>query len=202
MIYGYVRVSTGEQNEDRQLIALTEAGVEKANLFIDKQSGKDFARKSYRKMLGNLKKGDLLIVKSIDRLGRNYREIMEQWRKITHEINADIKVIDMALLDTTRRKDLMGTFISDLVLQILSFIAENERENIRHRQQEGIEAARARGVRFGRPERKISPEIKEILMRYRHHEICLQEALDACKISKSTFYRWLKKTAADTTLRQ
>ena len=149
--YGYVRVSTKDQNEDRQYIALRELCIPEENIFMDKQSGKDFVRPQYRRLVRRLKKDDLLYVKSIDRLGRNYTEILEQWRILTKEKGADIVVLDMPLLDTRRGKDLMGTFLSDIVLQELSFVAENERSNIRQRQAEGIAAAKARGVRFGRP---------------------------------------------------
>lgn len=149
--YGYIRVSSHDQNEDRQLIALHEVGVLDADIYIDKQSGKDFERPQYKKLLRKLKRGDLLYVKSIDRLGRNYKEILEQWRILTKDKVVDIVVLDMPLLDTRRGKDLMGTFLSEIVLQVLSFVAENERVNIRQRQAEGIAAAKARGVRFGRP---------------------------------------------------
>ena len=149
--YGYIRVSSHDQNEDRQLIALHEVGVQDADIYIDKQSGKDFERPQYKRLLRKLKRGDLLYVKSIDRLGRNYAEILEQWRILTKDKGIDIVVLDMPLLDTRRGKDLMGTFLSDIVLQVLSFVAENERVNIRQRQAEGIAAAKARGVRFGRP---------------------------------------------------
>lgn len=150
-VYGYARVSTREQKEDRQMIALTEHSVDEKNIFVDKQSGKDFNRPHYRKMLRKLKRGDLLYIKSIDRLGRNYEEIQEQWRFLTKEKGVDLYVIDMPLLDTRWGKDLVGTFVSDIVLQVLSFVAENERTNIRQRQAEGIAAAKAKGVRFGRP---------------------------------------------------
>lgn len=150
-LYGYIRVSTREQNEDRQILALKDFSIPEKNLFIDKQSGKDFERPQYRKMVRKLKKDDLLYIKSIDRLGRNYSEILEQWRILTKEKGIDIVVLDMPLLDTRRGKDLMGTFLSDIVLQVLSFVAENERSNIRQRQAEGIAVAKARGVRFGRP---------------------------------------------------
>lgn len=149
-IFGYIRVSTREQNEDRQLIALREVGVEDKNIYIDKQSGKDFKRPQYKKLLRKLKKDDLIYIKSIDRLGRNYEEILQQWRYLTKDKGIDIVVLDMPLLDTRRGKDLMGTFLSDIVLQVLSFVAENERTNIRQRQAEGIAAAKARGVKFGR----------------------------------------------------
>ena len=148
-VYGYVRVSTREQNEDRQIMALNERKVPKKNIYIDKQSGKDFERPMYHRMLKKLRRDDLIYVKSIDRLGRNYEEILEQWRILTKEKKVDIVVLDMELLDTRRGKDLMGTFLSDIVLQVLSFVAQNERENIRQRQREGIEAAKLRGVGGG-----------------------------------------------------
>ena len=147
-VYGYVRVSTREQNEDRQMVALKEVQVPEENIYIDKQSGKNFNRPMYRRMLKRLKQDDLVYIKSIDRLGRNYEEILEQWRVLTREKCVDIVVLDMPLLDTRRGKDLMGTFLSDIVLQVLSFVAQNERENIRQRQKEGIEAAKQRGVQF------------------------------------------------------
>ena len=153
-VYGYIRVSTKEQNEYRQRIAIEEAGVPERNVYMDKQSGKDFNRPQYRKLLRKLKKDDLLYIKSIDRLGRNYEEILQQWRYLTKDKGIDIVVLDMPLLDTRRGKDLMGTFLSDIVLQVLSFVAENERTNIRQRQAEGIAAAKARGVRFGSRKRK------------------------------------------------
>ena len=154
-LYGYIRVSTREQNGDRQLLALKELTIPEKNLFIDKQSGKDFERPQYRKLVRKLKKDDLLYIKSIDRLGRNYSEILEQWRILTKEKGVDIVVLDMPLLDTRRGKDLIGTFLSDIDLQVLSFVAENERTNIRQRQAEGIAAAKARGVRFGRPPKPL-----------------------------------------------
>lgn len=154
-LYGYIRVSSREQNEDRQILALKELSIPEKNLFIDKQSGKDFERPQYRKMVRKLKKDDLLYIKSVDRLGRNYSEILEQWRILNKEKGIDIVVLDMPLLDTRRGKDLMGTFLSDIVLQVLSFVAENERTNIRQRQAEGIAAAKARGVRFGRPPKPL-----------------------------------------------
>lgn len=190
--YGYVRVSTKEQNEDRQLLAMQQVGIPAACLFTDKQSGKDFDRPAYRRLLHVLREGDILVVKSIDRLGRDYEGIIEQWRCITKEIKADIKVIDMPLLDTTLSKDLLGTFIADLVLQVLSFAAENERENIRQRQREGIEAARARGVRFGRPCVEISPEAADAILRYKQKKLPLQQALIQSGLSQGTFYRTMK----------
>ena len=162
-VYGYIRVSTKEQNEDRQRIAMEEAGVAERNVYMDKQSGKDFNRPQYRKLLRKLKKDDLLYIKSIDRLGRNYEEILQQWRYLTKDKGIDIVVLDMPLLDTRRGKDLMGTFLSDIVLQVLSFVAENERTNIQQRQAEGIAAAKARGVRFGRPEKEIPDDFEEIV---------------------------------------
>ena len=150
-VYGYIRVSSKDQKEDRQQIALKEVGVERQNIYVDKQSGKDFNRPQYKKMLRKLKKDDLLYIKSIDRLGRNYEEILQQWRILTKEKGVDIVVLDMPLLDTRRGKDLMGTFLSDIVLQVLSFVAENERTNIKQRQAEGISATKAQGIKFGRP---------------------------------------------------
>ena len=170
-IYGYVRVSTKEQNEDRQMIALRELAVPERNIFIDKQSGKDFERPQYKKLLRKMKKDDLLCIKSIDRLGRNYEEILAQWRILTKDKGIDIMVLDMPLLDTRRGKDLMGTFLSDIVLQVLSFVAENERINIRQRQAEGIAAAKARGVRFGRLPKPLPPNFRTVYQRWKHGEI-------------------------------
>ena len=154
-IYGYIRVSSTDQNEERQIVAMKDVAVSNANMYIDKQSGKDFERPNYRKLVSKLQAGDLLYILSIDRLGRNYEEIQKQWRMLTKEIGADICVIDMPLLDTRNGKDLMGTFIADIVLQILSFVAQSERENIKRRQAEGIAAAKAKNIRFGRPEKKV-----------------------------------------------
>lgn len=191
--YGYIRVSTREQNEDRQLIALREQGIAEQNLYLDKQSGKDFDRPRYRALLRRMKKDDLLVVKSIDRLGRNYAEILEQWRILTKEKGVDIVVLDMPLLDTRRGKDLMGTFLSDIVLQVLSFVAENERINIRQRQAEGIAAAKARGVKFGRPE-KTSPEnFGAIVREWESGRLPFREAVRRCEMSESTFYRRLRE---------
>ena len=162
MTYAYVRVSTHEQNEARQLIALREAAVPEQNIFMDKQSGKDFNRPAYRRMMKKLRSGDLLIIKSIDRLGRNYEEILEQWRMITKEKQADIRVLDMPLLDTSIHRDLTGTLIADIVLQLLSYVAQNERENIRQRQAEGIAAAKARGVKLGRPSRPLPDNFRQV----------------------------------------
>lgn len=179
-IYGYVRVSTREQNEDRQLIALREVGVSDKNIFMDKQSGKDFERPQYKKLLRKMKKDDLLYIKSIDRLGRNYEEILQQWHIITKDKGVDIVVLDMPLLDTRRGKDLMGTFLSDIVLQVLSFVAENERTNIRQRQTEGIAAAKARGVRFGRPPRPLPDNFHAVYQRWRAGKITGTAAAKEC----------------------
>lgn len=187
--YGYVRVSTSDQNENRQIIAMGEYGIDEERIYIDKQSGKDFERKEYKRLMNALKKGDLLVVMSIDRLGRDYEEIQMQWRVITKEIGADIYVLDMPLLDTRTGKDLMGTFIADLVLQILSFVAENERISIRTRQQQGIAAAKARGVKFGRPKANVSKNFNVIVELFRNKKIKLEDALLQCNMSKSTFYR-------------
>ena len=187
MIYGYIRVSTREQNEDRQLIALREIAVPEANLFMDKQSGKDFQRPQYKKLVRKLKKDDLLYIKSIDRLGRNYEEIQNQWRILTKEKKIDIVVLDMPLLDTRRGKDLMGTFLSDSVLQVLSFVAENERTNIRQRQAEGIVAAKARGVRFGRPPRPLPENYHSAYQRWKAGAITGTAAAKECGMPLSTF---------------
>ena len=187
MIYGYIRVSTREQNEDRQLIALREMAVPETNLFIDKQSGKDFQRPQYKKLVRKLKKDDLLYIKSIDRLGRNYEEIQNQWRILTKDKGVDIVVLDMPLLDTRRGKDLMGTFLSDIVLQVLSFVAENERTNIRQRQAEGIAAAKARGVRFGRPPRPLPENYHSAYQRWKAGAITGTAAARECGMPLSTF---------------
>ena len=192
-VYGYIRVSTREQNEDRQRIAMEEAGVPERNVYMDKQSGKDFNRPQYRKLLRKLKKDDLLYIKSIDRLGRNYEEILQQWRYLTKDKGIDIVVLDMPLLDTRRGKDLMGTFLSDIVLQVLSFVAENERTNIRQRQAEGIAAAKARGVRFGRPEKEIPADFGEIVAAWEQKQLPISEALTRCDMSEATFYRRLRE---------
>ena len=187
MIYGYIRVSTREQNEDRQLIAMRELSIAEGNLFMDKQSGKDFERPQYRQMVRRLKKDDLLYIKSIDRLGRNYGEILEQWRILTREKGVDIAVLDMPLLDTRRGKDLMGTFLSDIVLQVLSFVAENERANIRQRQAEGIAAAKARGVRFGRPPRPLPDSYHSAYRRWKAGAITGTAAARECGMALATF---------------
>lgn len=192
-IYGYVRVSSTDQNEDRQLIALSEAGVADENIFKDKQSGKDFERPQYKRMIKKLKSGDLLYILSIDRLGRNYEEIQRQWRVLTKDIGVDICVIDIPLLDTRNGKDLMGTFIADLVLQILSFVAQSERENIKKRQAEGIAAAKAKGVKFGRPEIDVPDDFGEIIKQWEQKRLPFSEVLKMCNMSKATFYRRLRE---------
>ncbi len=186
-IYGYARVSTIRQNEDRQLQALEAAGVASENAFIDKQSGKDFERERYKALLDKLRPNDVLYIKSIDRLGRNYREILVQWQLLTKELGVDVVVLDMPLLDTRRGKDLLGTFISDVVLQILSFVAENERANIRQRQREGIDAARSRGVKFGRPRRELPDNFKEIAAMQRAGFITEVDAAKKCGLPLSTY---------------
>ena len=192
-IYGYVRVSSTDQNEDRQMIALRQQNIADKNIYIDKFSGKDFNRPAYKKLIRKLKAGDLLYILSIDRLGRNYEEIQNQWRVITKEIGVDVCVIDMPLLDTRQGKDLMGTFIADLVLQILSFVAQNERENIRKRQLQGIAAAKANGVRFGRPEKELPDDFMSLVKLWEKKKITLPEVLEQCKMSESTFYRRLRE---------
>ena len=186
-IYGYIRVSTKEQNEDRQVLALKGLSIQRENLFVDKQSGKDFHRPQYERMVRQLEKDDLLYVKSIDRLGRSYGDILEQWRILTKEKGVDIVVLDMPLLDTRWGKDLMGTFLSDIVLQILSFVAENERVNIRQRQAEGIAAAKARGVHLGRPATPLPPGFEEALSKWKKGEITGTQAAQLCKMPLSTF---------------
>lgn len=192
-VYGYIRVSSRDQNEDRQLIALKEVGVAERNIYLDKQSGKDFNRPQYKKLLRKLKKDDLLYIKSIDRLGRNYEEILEQWRVLTKEKGIDIVVLDMPLLDTRRGKDLMGTFLSDIVLQVLSFVAENERTNIRQRQAEGIAAAKAKGVKFGRPPLPLPDNFYEVHKDWRAKKITLKQAANACDMPVGTFYGKARK---------
>lgn len=186
-IYGYMRVSSREQNEDRQRIALLKMGVPERNIYMDKQSGKDFERKQYRKLLQKLGKNSVLYVKSIDRLGRNYKDLNEQWRIITKEKCADIVVIDMPILDTRQEKNLLGTLISDIVLALLSYVAENERMNIRQRQAEGIAAAKARGVKFGRPPLPLPDNFYEIHKRWRAKKITLKQAAKACNLAETTF---------------
>lgn len=188
MVYGYIRVSTREQKEDRQRIALRQAGIPDRNIYIDKQSGRDFDRPKYKKLLRRLKRDDLLYIKSIDRLGRNYQEVLEQWRFLTKEKNVDIVVLDMPLLDTRRGRDLMGAFLADIVLQVLSFVAENERSSIRQRQAEGIAAARARGVQFGRDPRPLPANFYEMFSAWKAGACTIEEASAACGLPRSTFY--------------
>lgn len=191
-IYGYARVSTKEQNEERQLIALDRVNVPKTNTYMDKQSGKDFERPMYQRLVKKLKQNDLLYIQSIDRLGRNYEEIVEQWRILTKEKKVDIVVLDMPLLDTRRGKDLMGTFLSDIVLQILSYVAENERKNIRQRQREGIEAAKLRGVQFGRPKNPLPENFDQVYSKWISSEISGVEAAKLCNMATTSFYREAK----------
>ena len=186
-VYGYIRVSSRDQNEDRQLIALKEVGVPEKNIYLDKQSGKDFNRPQYKKLMRKLKKDDLLYIKSIDRLGRNYEEILQQWRMLTKEKGVDIVVLDMPLLDTRRGKDLMGTFLSDIVLQVLSVVAENERTNIKQRQAEGIAAAKAQGIKFGRPPRPLPENFHSCYQRWKQGAITGTEAARECGLPLSTF---------------
>ncbi len=193
LVYGYIRVSSKDQNEDRQSIALREVGVQDANIYMDKQSGKDFERPQYKKLLRKMKKDDLLYIKSIDRLGRNYEEILQQWRILTKEKGIDIVVLDMPLLDTRRGKDLMGTFLSDIVLQVLSFVAENERTNIKQRQAEGIAAAKARGVKFGRLPLPLPDNFYEVHKAWRSKKLTLKEAAHACNMPVGTFYGKARK---------
>lgn len=192
-MYGYVRVSTREQNEDRQLLAMSERRIPKEHIYIDKKSGKDFNRPMYQRLLKKLKANDILCITSIDRLGRNYAEILEQWRILTREKKVDIVVMDMPLLDTTRGKDLIGTLIADLVLALLSYVSENERCNIRIRQKEGIDAARKKGVKFGRPPKPITKEFVKVYNSWLAKEITTEEAARRCNFTKSTFYYWAKK---------
>ena len=188
-VFGYVRVSSTDQNEDRQMIALRQVGVPDENIYMDKMSGKDFNRPQYKKMVKRMKQGDLIYVLSIDRLGRNYDEIQNQWRILTKEIGIDVCVIDMPLLDTRQSKDLLGTFVADLVLQVLSFAANNERDNIRKRQTEGIAAAKARGVHMGRPVVEAPSDFEEIVKAWEKKKITMEEAMKQCGMSETTFYR-------------
>lgn len=198
MEYGYVRVSTNDQNEQRQLIEMQKAGIRKENIFMEKQTGKDFERPQYKRLIRKLKKEDVLYILSIDRLGRNYEEILEQWQLLTREIEADIAVIDMPLLDTRRGKDLMGTFLADIVLQILSFVAQNERENIRKRQEQGIAAAKANGQKFGRPNITVLDNFRHIVERWESGNIKVSEAAEQCEMSLATFYRRLSEMRMST----
>ena len=192
-IYGYIRVSSIDQNEDRQLAAMKALQISPENTIIDKQSGKDFERTGYKSLVKNLKSGDLLYILSIDRLGRNYEEIQNQWRVLTKEKRADVAVIDMPLLDTRLNKDLMGTFIADLVLQILSFVAQSERENIRKRQAQGIAAAKAKGVKFGRPVKKPPENFGKLVSKWEGGKITFSEVLDQTGLKQATFYNRLRE---------
>ncbi len=194
---GYARVSHKEQNEARQIIALGQAGIDYKDIYLDKQSGKDFDRPSYQQMVKELQEGDCLFVLSIDRLGRNYEDITQQWRRITKDIRADIVVLDMPILDTRKEKNLMGAFISDIVLYILSFVAESERTNIRARQAAGIAAARERGVRFGRAKKEVTPKFLEAYQRYKARIITGGMAANYCDMGRSTFYRMVKELEMD-----
>ena len=195
--YGYVRVSSIDQNEDRQMLAMRELNIPPAQIFTDKQSGKDFERPAYNALASKLQPGDVLYIKSIDRLGRNYNEIQDQWRILTKVNGVDIAVIDMPLLDTRRGKDLMGTFIADIVLQILSFVSQNERENIRKRQAEGIAAAKARGVRFGRPTKKPPENFSELVKKWERGKLHFSEILNQTGFKQATFYNRLREWRKD-----
>lgn len=192
-IYGYVRVTSIDQNEERQTVELSKRNVLPKNIYIDKQSGKSFERQQYKKLVRKLKQGDLLYILSIDRLGRNYLEIQEQWRILTKKKGIDICIIDMPLLDTRNGKDLTGIFIADLVSQILSFVAQNERENIRKRQAQGIAVAKAQGVKFGRPEIMLPENFGELVREWEKKRLPMSEVLNVCKISEATFYRKLRE---------
>lgn len=196
MIYAYVRVSTAEQNEARQIVALCGLDIQEANVFLDKQSGKNFDRPQYQRLVKKLRPGDLLIVKSIDRLGRSYKEILEQWRHITKEIGADIRVLDMPLLDTSSSRDLTGTLIADIVLQLLSYVAQTERENIRQRQAEGIAAARARGVRFGRSRAQIPEGFADMAEQWERGWVSATVAANELGMSRDTFLRRVRESSA------
>jgi len=193
MDYGYVRVSTIDQNEERQMVEMRKLKIPDGNVYIDKLSGKDFNRPKYKKLLSKLKKGDLLYVQSIDRLGRNYEDIQAQWRYLTKVKEVDIAVIDMPLLDTRNGKDLMGTFLADIVLQVLSFVAQNERENIRKRQAQGIAAAKAKGMKFGRPVLDVPKEFPQLVTEWRNGKLKVIEAANRCNMSVATFYRRLRE---------
>ena len=201
-IYAYCRVSSPDQNEDRQIICMRELQVPEENIFVDKQSGKDFNRPQYKKLLRKVKPDDLIYIKSIDRLGRNYTEILEQWKIITKDKNADLYVIDMPILDTRREKNLLGTFISDLVLTLLSYVAENERTVIRQRQAEGIAAAKARGVHFGRTPNPLPENFYEVYQRWKMKKITVTEAASECGMPVSTFFGKARKYEISTLLKE
>ena len=193
MEYGYVRVSTREQNEQRQVVALKEYGIAEKRIYMDKQSGKDFERPNYKRLIRKIKSGDTLVIKSIDRLGRNYDEILEQWRIITKEKQAAIVVLDMPLLDTKQNRDLTGTLIADIVLQLLSYVAQTEREFIRQRQAEGIAAAKARGVKFGRQAMERPLEYETMKVKWQHKELSARAAAKQLGITHGTFLRWIRE---------
>lgn len=196
--YGYVRISTKDQNPERQLKALLERGIDKSKIFIDYESGKDFNRPSYKKLVNKIKEGDCVIIKSLDRLGRNYTEILEQWRIITKEIGSDIEIIDMPLLNTGSVRDgLTGKLISDLVLQILAYVAETERDFIKQRQKEGIIVAKSRGVKFGRPRIELTEKFNEAYTKWLNGELSTREAAAFAKMKHSTFYRRCKELMAE-----
>lgn len=187
-VYGYVRVSSKDQNEDRQVITMREMQVPEENIYIDKQSGKDFNRPQYKRLLRRIKPDDLIYIKSIDRLGRNYTEILDQWKVITKDKRVDLYVMDMPILDTRREKNLLGTFISDLVLALLSYVAENERNNIRQRQAEGIAAAKARGVHFGRRPNPLPENFYEVYQQWKMKKLSVSEAAKQCEMPQTTFF--------------
>jgi resolvase domain protein len=191
-VFGYARVSSKEQNEERQVKALLENGIDKQFIFVDKESGKDFQRTQYQVLKTALRENDLLIIKSIDRLGRNYQMIINEWRDITINIKADIKVLDMPMLDTTKHKDLLGTFISDLILQVLSYVAEQERRFIKQRQKEGIAIAKNKGVKFGRPKIKKADNFDEVVNRWKAKEITAREAMAELNLKPNVFYKMIK----------
>lgn len=194
MLYGYCRVSDVSQCEDRQVIAMREQGIPEKNIFVEKQSGKDFNRDIYKQLVRRLRKGDVLYIKAIDRLGRNYEEILQQWRILTKENGIDVVVIDMPLLDTRRDKDLLGTLISDIVLQLLSYVAQSERENIKQRQAEGIAAAKARGVKFGRPPKPRPEAFTEARSAWMNKKLSARQAARALGITHKTFLTWVRET--------
>jgi DNA invertase Pin-like site-specific DNA recombinase len=192
-VFGYVRVSSSDQNIDRQLQEMLELGIGERDIYIDKQSGKDFERPQYKALKTVLRSGDVVYIKSIDRFGRNSREIKKEWQEITLDIGADIKVLDMPLLDTTQYKDLIGNFVSNLVLEVLSFVAEQERENIRQRQQEGIKIAKLKGKHLGRPKAKLPEQWEQIYKEWKSKNITAIKAMEKLNLSKSTFYKLVKK---------
>lgn len=191
-VYGYIRVSSKEQNIDRQVKDLIAQGVEEQYIFIDKVSGKDFNREQYQILKHALREGDVLVIKSIDRLGRNYKMIIDEWRELTYELQVDIKVVDMPLLDTTKNKDLLGTFISDLVLQVLSYVAEQERTFIKQRQREGIKVAKDKGIKFGRPEVNKPNNFDDVVQKWRQKEINAKDAMCILGLKPNTFYKMIK----------